>query len=1343
MREPLDSEAAILQELLGYLNFSSGASDPQFLANLDQLYRRIELDRGQQPDTWRQVRSRLLARLDELAAGVTVFSDCVQARAAIELALDHFPGYYREFHRDLLPRQSDAMLWRPFFLGRVLEAVLRQGAPWDETERILAGAQAELDDFIGHRPVAVLRSVQRIEPYAHEWVRPLPLYVRTVGVATGRYERLIGMTLDVLRATDPAIKREAWFDLDLVDELAVDPREYDFDHPVNKRPNYHFGQWDPHHLDNQGRFRRFVLQQVTLDALLSRVDEPGEFDREELLFEAAGVLAGTILMASGTSGSGPDTHASTTTLGMLVPQIAAYRDAYYQQLLSRTTGPHGERLKAEAAARRQPLAGARQHLNHYLARRRAAQLEHVHLSLLFSEMGYSAAALRQTDVVPTASARMRCQIQCCLTGGRLASERGELPKAAELFTEGIDLVHRGIECGALVDPWNILGFQGQFSLFPAPENSVPDHRVDQLIELLEQVFSLAAQLWREASAHNERALVATVSRQMAALAQWWDRFAATTVEGVEAFSGQEAYESARSVAEALEAWHKAGAAAGDVGFWRKHLAHFNSAKAYALVVEALLEKRDFVAAMALLMQWLSQADHLPLQQGEYSFHLLARRWLGEVCASAAATGAHESLAAPEPDRKALERRSVDRQALIRKFFDYLEANADDYGQVPKLELDLAGRTPRPKRDSEEQAADEEDAQEGEADMFDAAYDEMVYVDSTADGVEGDMLESDAGGRKTDYELEIEARRVRDRLALVGTLSHLWKSATLECGTPQAASPLDDDLLARWLEQVDLNFNQLIELMGTIDLQPVRAASATREALIEYDRRRSIKEALLDTAIATAVETADARQMLRSLRQEPKKPGAGAATHSTLKDGVSNDADPIDALCRGVLAGDAAEARRRWDPFLTSVEKQPLLYVSLSRGGDPAKIVAARSLQQMLRDLVRALPRLGLLDAACQLLETARIMENNRSFSAGSVSEFDRLFEAGYKALVESLVDVSRAWPVAAADRERGHEFADTELIDTLEELTESLLKQWLAHSRTLRLSVLEKIADEKTWRAMVDFIERYGHDLLTQKFLNFGNLRAILHQGVDAWLERLQEDPDAADELLLVRDLGGSLKRADAVKHLTIVFEAIVENFAEYRDYNSTTTQSDRGELLYTLLDFLRLRVQYDRIAWHLRPVVLTHEILVRQGRMAAAEMWRRAMAERTTEVADALDRRLVELRKKYGMRLPTIDDRLAERFIRPLAIDRIRALVGPAVEDARAARPSDAFERLEAETDELTQEPTGVGLDVPAWLHALEAEVRQARRERPQLDGWPVPQRPLSLGEISDQLSGWEREPL
>ena len=251
----------------------------------------------------------------------------------------------------------------------------------------------------------------------------------------------------------------------------------------------------------------------------------------------------------------------------------------------------------------------------------------------------------------------------------------------------------------------------------------------------------------------------------------------------------------------------------------------------------------------------------------------------------------------------------------------------------------------------------------------------------------------------------------------------------------------------------------------------------------------------------------------------------------------------------------------------------------------------------------------------------------------------------------------------------------------------------------------------------------------------------------------MEEDPERGDETewKLLEDLGGKLPRAEAVKHLGLVIEAIVENFAEYRDYNSTTTQSDRGDLLYTLLDFLRLRVHYDRVAWHLKPVLIAHAVLVRRGRMAAAESWRRALAERTGELADTLAARCAELRKKYAMRLPTVSDRLAERFVRPLTIDRVRALIKPAMDEVRElpgeGAPREAFDLLERETQELTQEPTGVGLDVPAWLLSLEQEVetqlRAARdRERADESRLPIPQAPLSLAEVEEQLTGWELHP-
>jgi len=109
-------------------------------------------------------------------------------------------------------------------------------------------------------------------------------------------------------------------------------------------------------------------------------------------------------------------------------------------------------------------------------------------------------------------------------------------------------------------------------------------------------------------------------------------------------------------------------------------------------------------------------------------------------------------------------------------------------------------------------------------------------------------------------------------------------------------------------------------------------------------------------------------------------------------------------------------------------------------------------------------------------------------------------------------------------------------------------------------------------------------------------------------------------------------------------------------------------------------------------------------------------------------------------MKMPTIADRLNERFVRPIAIDRICALVAPAVQLARQENDHSLFDQLEEEIAELTEEPSGVGLDVPTWLIALEEEVERVRSPEFALhaeDEYPVMEStPLSFSDATDQIS-------
>lgn len=1301
---------SLIDELLGYLNLSAGTPDAKFRRNLNALAALIQ-PQANEP-LWKSIERTLLDRLRAVRGKSAAFADIEQAEAVIGLAFDRALQAYQEFHQDLLWHQSPQNLFRPFFLARVCESVLNQGPPWSDDDRIVAATIKQLNSFIGHRPVAVLRTPQHVEPYPHEWVCAVPLYLRGAGVASGVYGELVAAAIEILEGTDADILEDAYFSSDLLDELAFDPRAYDFDHPVNKRPNYQFGQWDPHHLDSQGRYRRFVVQEVTLGALQQRVDAPGPVSRAEALLEGAAVLAGTILMASGVSGRGPETHDSSVTLAKLVPRIAAYRDEFYRRLLHKLPSEHGERLRREAEAQHQPLAAARQHLNQYLARLRAVQLQHVHLAQIFARMGYPEASSHQAEIVAVPSARLLCEISGRLTAGHHAVDRRQVAEAATLLPEIEELLMRAIECGALVDPWNILGFQGQFSLFPAIENSVRDHRVDVLIQVVRQIFDLYARTWGETAALGDAKRGEQLSARFKKLARWWDRFATLEVSGIEHISGREAHRSAEHVAQSLAAWRTAGAAAGDIAFWRGQVESFNSPKAYALVVAPLLDQADLTAAMALLMQWVAQAQQVPLTDGDHSFHDLARRWF--------ALAGKTAIPASMP--------SADGWRLGKKFLDYLEANAEQFWEVPEFELDDArSRGGRSRGDSRDVAL--ASGEEDDDNVYRAAYDDMTYRDSTDDGFDADMLEGRSAA--SDFELDAEAERIGKRLEFLITVGGLWKQA---CAQAMASpgSHEQNDALSAWRSRAADNRRRLGELLSAVHHFELPKPIGTQESLVEYDRRRLLKETLLAKIVIATVETGSAALWL-------------SASLDTLDNAVQAPAWEQAALrvLRAMFRGDAGQVRESFPQLLSELHEQPVLYVPLSRQGDPLQIVAAKTIQQLLHSLLRGLVRLGLLQETGQLIAAAQAMEQRRPAGDGAVTEFDRLFEVGFHGMVEALV-------MAAADANRRAEadgkpavVSDTELTDALQAATEPLMKRWLEHSRTLRLSVIERLSDQDRWERVKAFIERYGRTIFTPRFMNLGNLRAILHRGVDAHLKQIEDDPELAEEWPLVHDLDSAIPRPAAVEQLTLIIEAVVENYAEFKDFNSTTTQSDRGDLLHILLDLLRLKMSYERVAWNIKPVVIVHEVLTRRGWPSAAELWRRGVAQRTAHIADWHLKRLDELNEKYGIRLPTIRDRLGERFVRPLAIDRVRALVCPAIEDARTGGGGNWFALLEHELSEFTENPSGSGLDVPTWLIALEEEQSRCRpsddgRQTADLEP-PVPRLPLSWSDLQRQVASEE----
>ncbi len=1335
---PPESLSVTLRRLAGYLNFSSGSSDAGMLAAWNSVYdAATDGDPMTGPAAWLVVKDWLSETLRTLSREQDAFRDCGQATRMIRLLWSELLPAYLDFHRDLLFHQEPELLFNGFFMARAAESLLVVGID-GEDDVVIQAAIDRLDDFVGYRPVAMLENRQ-CHPYRHEFVCPVPLYVTGAGVSAGPYRDIIELAITALRETDPNILRAASFDPDRMMELSLDPRAYDFDHPVNRRPNYHFGGWDDRSISEDGYFNRFIVRQVTLEALLSRLRDEPELDSAELLSEAASVLAGTILMASGISGWGPGAYSSDVTLHSLMKPIASYRDAYYEDRLEQITGKHAQRLASEQKLRRQPFGAARQHLNAALAERRAAQLQHVQLARLYARMGYPDAATRQTDTVSAASARMMCRIDCQMTLGLRSMRGGDLDSALRVPAVAFDLLKRAIECGALVDPWDILAFGGNFSLYPGPESGVHDSRVEDLLYLIDHLFGYTARVWSEAAARDDQAAYDKMEACYLEMAEWWRKYAAHTVESIEAADPLESYESAKLVARALRLWHQGGAEAGNVAFWAPHADLFDSPRAYSLVISALLERKDFVPAMALLVHWLSNADRVGLRLGGNSLPRLSERWLLQLRGSVEGNG--NDFGQPSIDQAA-ERDTSEVWPLVRKFFDYLEANAEELWSAPQFMLGKRKSKPRD-WDRELTAADQDDPDQDNdenAGLYDAAYEGMTYRDTTDDGHEGAVFEFGDDGSQD--ELEAESKRLVEHLNFLQSLARLWAVAADIAVTDENRDDLEDRLhsLNSWAKRARENRIGLLELLDAVREFTVSSAGTDKDSMRSYDRRRVLRDSLMERIIGTAVEMSDSRRLVSGvLLALPGCDSQPAADEAMAED----DAQAV-RMFAALIASDHQQVRELFPPFLEALADKNLLYIPLSKGGDPVKIYVARLRQRVLRHLMHWLPRRGLIAETCLLIETAREMEQQNPIGIGAVTEFDGLFRAGFRSLVASLVESTRQ----AQTDDGQHPFDEKAIAETLipllEKLTETMLGSWLAHSQTLRLSPLEMVSDPKKWDQLVAFVKAYGDPVFTQTFLQLGNVRAILHQGVAAWLERaIQDGEDNLCETRLFEDLErGVLPVSEADRWMTLVYESLIDHHTEYLDYNSTTTQSDRGDLVYMFLDFLRLRVRYERIAWNLKPVMWAHEVLVRSGLDKAAMMWRRSLSERIGTEAEIYVQKLRALQNDYAMRMPTVADRILERFVQPMTIDRMRALVGPAMRDAEATadRESRAFFLLEQEAELLTRHPTGVGLDVPAWLDALEEEVEQLAKRRASSEIDPqalmtIAIVPLNVDELSDQL--------
>jgi hypothetical protein len=1260
-------------KILGYLNFSDGRQDVRWQQMVcDSFASHSDADRP-----WLTVPHQWISDLKILQeAGAAGFRDSTQASIVLRTFIDVLPAY-QSFHSELLGHCSDRDLFAPLFLVRVLESVLRQvhkheslvSKPVPPT--LVSAVVRDLNDFVGYRPVALLETRLSGEAYGHEKHRPVPVYLRGLGAGVGRFSAVVSRAFEFLGSTSGRLLEDAGLDLSQIDELAVDMRSYDHGHPANLRPNQVFGEWDPARVDGKGRFSRIVVRHLIMEAIAEwqRIRRD-DYDPDEAISEGAAVLSGTMLMASGVTGGGPGAHDSSKRLGDLLPGIAKYRDQFYRTLQDRLPQAHQARLAKEEKQVRQPFGRVRQFLNTWMARQRAHQVQQQALATLFARLGLPGCSTVESRRIQVLAPRFMSDILSRMKLLRFEGELGRLDAAVGRLPDLVQRVKQGIQCGALTDPWNVLGFQGMFPLSPAREDAVRDSRLDDLLSLVERLFESMTFLWAECAAKGDDDRASSVSEQMRELAQWWDPFATYRVSDVRAVKGSRHFKAGRGVADALSRWRQRGSAPADMVFWQRQVKYLKTAQTHALAVETLLRQGDLSGAQGLLVHWISVADEIGLEDGQHGFQRLAFQWLNQATQFPLGDSAAEDVRESRVKR-------------LAHFLSQLTVNAGDLLEVPSLN-DLLDGAPGSDR---------------EADL----------------GSEGFSTQQEPGGLADEalpdspFDMEDQIDSLESRLRFQASHGRLIQEGArwLE-GEPVNSRSLEQ--IVTWRDEACDRSGRLLRLAEQMhSLEVPGPSSAEVDAFLQFERRRSLRESLTHEALIASLEQRMAGLVLAlALQSHKQSVQAESGDPAYLKSFV-------DVGC-ALFNRDQQQVRTSLAEFSAIFRDEPLLHTHLFQGGRPANLLRTRMAMQVLRVLLANLPRLGLFADTLELLKLTRRMEDRPGPDGPGVTEFVHYFSAGLQATVEAVIHSSTAW-------ENSFPSPGT-LTGILDKLIRPFEALWIEHSRSGQLSALEGIGNEKDYRAMQGFVKEHGRELFHARFMTLANLRGILHRGPRAYLESLAVDNDPLRKSKLADKLQSADFLATSSRWLEVILKTLVENYEEFKDYNTTTTLSDYGENLNILIDFLVLKSGYERRAWELRPHVLVHEVLARQERQEEARVWQEALEERTRVSAEDQVNRLAQLEKLHGARLGTIRDRIEERFVKNLGLDRLCALIRPVLEQSRAyagQRPRGVDSSSMAEEEgcpalgllrtglgPFTERPAGVGRDIPEWIRKLELELQR-----------------------------------
>ncbi|GEM_PF-1611391 len=1319
------------EAVLGYLNFSDGRRDPRFFAAMNRVFAEVFGESAcDSSDTPRDVSpsGRPVAPWGPLAAHLQeasetfhrmggAFSDVRRAQSTLALVFEGLIPAYLDFHKNLLGQDHASVLCNPFAIARFCEAVLQTRAA-DEAappEAIIQAALTKVNDYVGYRPTAVLSGNRATKPYAHEFVCPIPLYIRGAGAAFGRYQRLIDKAVTILEATDDSLKQAFFFQIENLEEIALDPRGLDQEHPACFRPNYQFGLWDPHSLNDRGYFRRLVLHDLPLEIALRWANQGPHSPHADPWFEAAAVLAGTMLMGASVWGSYPGAMMSTTNVSELLSRIAKARDDFYVWLLSAQHELGGSLSPQEPRPHGRPFDEVRQFLNTALAEYRSRQTHASSLVRVMAQMGSLHAARTAASRLSSKTARLRAGIVISLGSADSLLREKRFEECLQELNLAVQMLRSAVECGALGDPWNILGLGGHFPIFEWSQEGPIDPRLTFLISLMDTIFQNFASLRRQAAADDQAAIEENAKTQMEELAAWWDQFASAEVSDLNGFRGQDICDAAQQVVEVVRSWRGERKAATDAAFWKDHVARLRGTDSLALLVDTLLEHGDRDAAMALLVYWVSRATELGLHGTLNSFPELAYRWFRPLWL------VHDAAMGDQ----------CKRWSEVRKFLDYLEANADTHWNVPSLK-DLLGTGTNAYADH---ASEIEDRHEDS--LWQAAYEGVVFRDSADDGVDGILEET--GEPLENFELARLSEELRNRIGFLYTILILRQLVAVAFRNLQFDDPEVSEVFIHWYRHVFHLEESLLHFAEELRRFPLGEFGTTPRQLADYENRRKLRDALAERVTLAAIQAGDTRRFLAAAL--PDALAENAAPRRGKDWGWEED---FMVLLRTLLHHQLESLDSAWADFLVAVRQSELLYTPVWRGGQPRRYAGRKSLYRALALALAMVLRRGLISPALNALSLLRETEKQSAGQGGQVSEMELVIRTLAESVAKSLLATARDGDHDAGDNEEHR----SQLFQALWWAATHLQRAWPELTAEIYISIVETVASPTEWEQITRFIRTYGHDIFTQEFLDYDHLRSVAAIGADRFLQELEHGGERP-EWRLLRDIrNGTISRIHAAKSLQFVAEIILENYAEYVDYNSLTAHSDYGENLHYLLDFLALKEQFTRAEWNLTPYLVFYEQLLENGLWLLADLWEKKVIEETAALVSQLQEVYSQLSRHQGIHLPSLEEMFRDGFRGVLLRRRMAALTRKAARSRAGAERQKILEELWRVIEEYGIRHTVLGAPAPPWLIELEEQANRASHFSDELEGGWIQcledngtgaRHVLSAEEILRALDAWD----